>query len=184
MNMSKTAGLWSCSVTVVVMVLVFLLCVAADSQHENLQMQSDKGDNSVRVRSWQRDLDMTASEMEQSTSFVEVAPPGAADEVGLARRDTRQRIEDLELVAQSPEIAWIRHQMGLIRSGWAWSTAHAQIASGFLRSQTSGRLFARRDEHAGLQLSTTFPRQWNEVVHTLSMPVSRFHSQFQALSLC
>nr|PNR35706.1 hypothetical protein PHYPA_021556 [Physcomitrium patens] len=127
---------------------------------------------------------MTASEMEQSTSFVEVAPPGAADEVGLARRDTRQRIEDLELVAQSPEIAWIRHQMGLIRSGWAWSTAHAQIASGFLRSQTSGRLFARRDEHAGLQLSTTFPRQWNEVVHTLSMPVSRFHSQFQALSLC
>ena len=79
------------------------------------------------------------------------------------RRDTRQRIKELEDAAQSPEIAWIRRQMKIIRSDWAWSTAHAQIASGFLTSKINGRLFAYQDKNARLQLSTTFPKDWEEV---------------------
>ena len=94
-----------------------------------------------------------------------VAAPGAvsADEISTSRRDTKQRIHDLEILAQSPEVLWVRKQMKMIRGDWAWSTAHAQIASGFLQSTTNGRLFASRDENTVLQISTTFPQKWEEV---------------------
>ncbi|KAG0575070.1 hypothetical protein KC19_VG315400 [Ceratodon purpureus] len=88
----------------------------------------------------------------------------------LQRRETRQRIKELEDAARSPEIAWIRRQMRIIRSDWAWSTAHAQIASGFLSSNINGRLFAYQDKNARLQLSTTFPKEWKEVLILLKDP--------------
>jgi len=79
------------------------------------------------------------------------------------QRDTRQRIKELEVAAQSPEIAWIRRQMNIICGDWAWSTAHSHIALGFLASNVNGRLFAYQDKNARLQLSTTFPKEWEEV---------------------
>lgn len=94
-----------------------------------------------------------------------VAAPGAVgtDEPSTSRRDTRQRIHDLEILAQTPEVLWVRKQMKMIRGDWAWSTAHAHIAVGFLQSTTNGRLFAYRDENSMLQISTTFPQKWEEV---------------------
>jgi hypothetical protein len=103
---------------------------------------------------------MTTSKHEQYHSAQEL-PTMVND--NLIRRDTRHRIKELEVAAQSPEIAWICRQMKIIRSDWAWSTAHAQIASGFLSSSINGRLFAYQDENTRLQLSTTFPKKWEEV---------------------
>jgi dynein heavy chain len=88
----------------------------------------------------------------------------------LIQRDTRQRIKELEVVVQSPEIAWIRQQMKVIRGDWAWSTAHSLIALGFLDSNINGRLFAYQDKNARLQLSTMFPKEWEEVLILLKDP--------------
>ncbi|CAK9199554.1 unnamed protein product [Sphagnum troendelagicum] len=111
---------------------------------------------------------------------VDIAPPpppppavngggggggGAEDLSVVDRRNTTQRIHSLEEEAKSGEIVWVQNRMKLIRGDWAWSMAHVQITSGFLKSTTNGRLFAYRDDNAMLQCSTTFPQKWDEVVY-------------------
>jgi hypothetical protein len=111
---------------------------------------------------------------------VDIAPPppppavngggGAEDLSVVDRRNTTQRIHSLEEEAKSGEIVWVKNRMKLIRGDWAWSLAHVQIASGFLKSTTNGRLFAYRDDNAMLQCSTTFPQKWDEVPRYETLP--------------
>jgi hypothetical protein len=107
---------------------------------------------------------MAAAAVQQAMDLPQGLPIESEDDA-LARRDTRQRIYDLEAIAKSPEIAWVKKQMQLIRAEWSWSTSHAQIAWGFLQSTTNGRLFAYRDEAARLHVLTNFPQKqrWDEV---------------------
>jgi len=113
---------------------------------------------------------------------LDIAPPppppaavnggggGAEDLSVVDRRNTTQRIHSLEEEAKSGEIVWVQNRMKLIRGDWAWSLAHVQIASGFLKSTTNGRLFAYRDDNAMLQCSTTFPQKWDEVLRYETLP--------------
>lgn len=114
---------------------------------------------------------------------VDIAPPpppaavnggggggGAEDLSVVDRRNTTQRIHSLEEEAKSGEIVWVQNRMKLIRGDWAWSMAHVQITSGFLKSTTNGRLFAYRDDNAMLQCSTTFPQKWDEVLRYEKLP--------------
>lgn len=107
---------------------------------------------------------MAAAAVQQAMDLPQGLPIESEDDAS-ARRDTRQRIYDLEAIAKSPEIAWVKKQMQLIRAEWSWSTSHAQIAWGFLQSTTNGRLFAYRDEAARLHVLTNFPQKqrWDEV---------------------
>lgn len=107
---------------------------------------------------------MAAAAVQQAMDLPQGLPIESEDDAS-ARRDTRQRIYDLEAIAKSPQIAWVKKQMQLIRAEWSWSTLHAQIAWGFLQSTTNGRLFAYRDEAARLHVLTNFPQKqrWDEV---------------------
>lgn len=69
----------------------------------------------------------------------------------------------LEEAALSTEVQWVAKQMKLIRKSLIFGTKQAQIATGFLRSSTNGRLFSFADEHMMLHCSTSLPQKWDEV---------------------
>ncbi|CAM6114547.1 unnamed protein product [Calypogeia fissa] len=76
----------------------------------------------------------------------------------------------LEEAALSAEVQWVAKQMKLIRKTMVFGTKQAQIAAGFLRSSTNGRLFSFADEHMMLHCSTSFPQRWDEILVLLRNP--------------
>ncbi|KAH7307448.1 hypothetical protein KP509_22G059200 [Ceratopteris richardii] len=65
---------------------------------------------------------------------------------------------------QNLELAWFRRKMELIGAETSWNPQHDLIASEFLHSEISGRLFAHSDAGGGLCLTSTFPSEWRKVL--------------------
>ncbi|MCO5578650.1 hypothetical protein L7F22_032494 [Adiantum nelumboides] len=69
-----------------------------------------------------------------------------------------------EVEMQSLEMAWFQRKMELIGAAGCWTPEHGVIASNFIHSELSGRLFARSDAGGHLHLTSTFPSEWDQVL--------------------